>query len=116
MYQRETIIGTCIEKKNVPKGFGYHDRREELGFVYKAPSAKTPAAKAPIRAPAPPPKKAAPAASFAVGDQVRHKAFGQGKLVKMTPMGGDYLIEVDFEKVGVKKLMLRVAAMNMEKI
>ena len=34
----------------------------------------------------------------------------------MTPMGGDYLIEVDFEKVGVKKLMLRVAAMNMEKI
>ena len=112
----DEIPESCIEKKNVPKGYGFHDRREELGFVYKAPAAKTQAPKAPIHTPAPPQKKAAPSVSFSVGDQVRHKAFGQGKLVKMTPMGGDFLIEVDFEKVGIKKLMLRVAAMNMVKI
>ena len=106
----DEIPESCIEKKNVPKGYGYHDRREELGFVYQAPAAKTP-----VRAPAAPQKKAAPSADFSVGDQVQHKAFGAGKLVKMTPMGGDFLIEVDFEKVGTKKLMLRVAAMNMEK-
>ncbi len=106
----DEIPESCIEKKNVPRGYAYHDRREELGFVYKAP-----AAKAPVHAPAPQPKKTAPSASYAVGDQVLHKAFGPGKLVKMTPMGGDFLIEVDFERVGTKKLMLRVAAMNMEK-
>ena len=35
---------------------------------------------------------------------------------KMTPMGGDYLIEVSFDQLGTKKLMLRAAAQHMEKI
>ena len=30
-------------------------------------------------------------------------------------MGGDYLIEINFESVGVKKLMLRAAAQYMTK-
>ena len=107
----DEIPESCLEKKNVPKGYGYHDHREEPGFNHKSPTPK-----APLHAPTPPQKKAAPAANFAVGDQVKHKAFGPGRLVKMTPMGGDFLIEVEFENVGVKKLMLRVAAMNMEKI
>ncbi len=51
-----------------------------------------------------------------VGDRVRHKAFGEGRVVKMTPMGKDYLIEISFESVGSKKLMLRVASIYMEKI
>ena len=34
----------------------------------------------------------------------------------MTPMGGDFLIEVSFETLGAKKLMLRAAAQHMEKI
>ena len=106
----DEIPESCIEKKNVPKGYGYHDRREELGFMQKAPTAK-----APVHAPAPPQTKAALTVDFAVGDKVQHKAFGSGRLVKMTPMGGDFLIEVNFEKAGSKKLMLRVAAMNMKK-
>ena len=53
---------------------------------------------------------------FALGDNVRHKAFGEGVIVKMTPMGGDYLIEVNFEQQGAKKLMLRAASVHMEKI
>ena len=54
--------------------------------------------------------------SFRTGDLVRHKAFGAGKIIKMTPMGGDFLIEVSFEKLGTKKLMLRAAAQHMDKI
>ncbi len=107
----DEIPADCIEK-NIPRGYGYHEQRREQGFVHSAPEPKKQ-----LHVPAPPVKKpAAAAASFAVGDRVRHKAFGPGRLVKMTPMGGDYLIEVDFEKVGTKKLMLRVAALNMEKI
>ena len=118
----DEIPPACLEKKNVPKGYGFHDRREELGFVSCPPEQKKPAwapaqeTKKTVHSPVPPQKKAAAAPSFAVGDRVRHKAFGPGRLVKMIPMGGDFLIEVDFETSGVKKLMLRVAALNMEKI
>ncbi len=53
---------------------------------------------------------------FHTGDSVRHKAFGEGVIVKMTPMGGDCLVEINFEGTGSKRLMLRVAAAHMEKI
>ena len=53
--------------------------------------------------------------TFALGDSVKHKAFGSGVITKMSPMGGDYLIEINFEGIGVKKLMLRAAAKYMTK-
>ena len=59
------------------------------------------------------PPAASDAAAFKTGDTVTHKAFGKGIIVKMTPMGGDALIEVQFETAGTKKLMLRVAAQHM---
>ncbi|MBQ6403394.1 MAG: UvrD-helicase domain-containing protein [Oscillospiraceae bacterium] len=99
-----------IEKKNVPKGYGYRDKREETSLAYRAPKPQTHRVSAPSAAPA---AKTPPA--FAVGDHVVHKAFGPGVFRKMTPMGGDFLIEVEFEKVGTKKLMLRVAAQMMKK-
>ena len=46
---------------------------------------------------------------------MRHKAFGAGVITKLSPMGGDYLIEVNFENIGTKKLMLRAAAQHMSK-
>ncbi len=73
--------------------------------------------KAPIAAPKKPvmaPTGAA--AAFDVGDAVQHKAFGKGKIIKKSPMGGDALVEIEFETVGVKKLMLKVAAANMTKV
>ena len=57
-------------------------------------------------------KKAAD--NYAVGDKVSHTAFGNGVISKMTPMGGDSLIEIQFES-GVKRLMLRAAEQNMVK-
>ena len=104
-------------KKNIPKGYGYHDRSREASY-YQRSSAPRSSYAAPAPKPAPPakPKAAPPAPSYAVGDRVEHTAFGAGTLSKMTPMGGDYLIEVAFDSVGTKKLMLRAAALHMKKL
>ena len=52
---------------------------------------------------------------YNVGDHVVHKAFGRGVIEKLTPMGGDALVEINFELAGNKKLMLRIASRNMQK-
>ena len=56
------------------------------------------------------------AAVFAVGDRVEHTAFKQGVIVKMTPMGGDHLVEIEFESAGMKRLMLKAASRYMKKV
>lgn len=56
-----------------------------------------------------------PAQTFAVGDAIFHKAFGAGVISKMTPMGGDHLMEITFEEAGVKRLMLKAASHHMTK-
>ena len=103
-----------IEKRGIPKGYGYSEKSSvQKEFAQRAPSHT-------VRRPvAPPPSslpKAAEAPKFTVGDRVLHKAFGEGKLVKMTPMGNDYLIEIEFDSGVVKKLMLRAAVQHMVKI
>ena len=50
------------------------------------------------------------------GDMVEHTAFGKGLVMSMRPMGGDALIEVAFDKVGTKKLMLKSAGAHMKKL
>lgn len=52
---------------------------------------------------------------FHVGDRILHKAFGKGTVEKLTPMGGDALMEIRFDSGETKRLMLRVAARNMSK-
>lgn len=42
---------------------------------------------------------------FKVGDTVCHKSFGTGTVLTVTPMGGDMLLEVAFDKAGTKKMM-----------
>ena len=61
-------------------------------------------------------KSAAPALSIKKGDQVRHKAFGDGMVLSVQPTGGDTLVEIAFDNVGTKRLMLKFAAAQMEKI
>ena len=107
-------------RKNVPKGYGYRDpSREQRAYGYDARRSAQ-AQRSSIRPPEPPKtsavKQTAPSVSFELGDRVRHKAFGPGRIVKKTPMGGDYLIEIDFDQLGPKKLMLRAAAINMTKL
>lgn len=53
---------------------------------------------------------------LSAGDQVCHSAFGQGMVLSVRPMGGDALIEVAFDKVGTKKLMLKAAGAHLTKL
>ncbi len=100
-------------KKNIPRGYGYGEKsRIQSEFARKSPrQGRSPVAAPTVKAPAAPAK----APSFQLGDKVRHKAFGPGVINKLTPMGGDYLIEINFESAGTKKLMLRAAAQFMSK-
>lgn len=43
--------------------------------------------------------------NFAVGDKVSHKVFGNGIIVKITPIANDMMMEISFESVGNKKVM-----------
>lgn len=43
----------------------------------------------------------------AVGDRIRDEKFGEGTVLKATPMGGDVMLEVAFDTVGTKKLMAK---------
>lgn len=56
-----------------------------------------------------------PTLQLSAGDQVNHKTFGDGMVISVTPMGGDALVEVAFEQVGTKKLMLKTAGVHMTK-
>ena len=89
----------------------YGSRSGQNGYGRAA--ATQPARKPPVAAPRPA-AKAVP--DFKAGDRVNHKAFGPGTISKLTPMGGDALVEIEFDKMGTKRLMLRVAAQNMEKL
>ena len=63
--------------------------------------------------------KSEPAAAkptFSVGDKVEHMAFGRGEITKLTPMGGDALVEISFDGGTVKRLMLRAASSHMKKV
>ncbi len=53
---------------------------------------------------------------FRKGDMLTHKAFGKGMVLAITPMGGDALIEIAFDTVGTKKLMLKSASQHMTKL
>ncbi|MBQ7131299.1 MAG: UvrD-helicase domain-containing protein [Oscillospiraceae bacterium] len=46
---------------------------------------------------------------FSVGDRVKHNIFGEGTVLKVTPMANDNMLEVAFDKTGTKKLMANFA-------
>ena len=59
---------------------------------------------------------AAPLMQLQQGDMVEHTAFGKGMVLSVRPMGGDALVEVAFDQVGAKKLMLKSAGSHMKKL
>ena len=60
--------------------------------------------------------KAQPLPQLRKGDMVRHTAFGTGMVLSVQPMGGDALLEIAFDNVGTKKLMLKAASQFMTKL
>ncbi|MBR6917755.1 MAG: UvrD-helicase domain-containing protein [Clostridia bacterium] len=58
-------------------------------------------------------KQYAPEA-FAEGARVRHSTFGAGTVLSVKKMGADLLYEIEFDKVGKKKLMATYARLQKE--
>ena len=83
-----------------------------FGAGYSGAGAKTPAAK--ISFTGAPAAKAAPAGSkhYEPGDIVEHKVFGRGTVLKVKPAAGDQIVEINFEKVGIKKTMANFAPLT----
>ncbi len=106
----EEIPSEHIKKSYIPKGYNFSDKPRGFEDFNKPSHHK---AVRPIITPAS--EKAAPPA-FRKGDMVSHRSFGTGMIVTMTPMGGDHLVEIAFDKVGTKRLMLKAASKLMEKI
>jgi DNA helicase-2/ATP-dependent DNA helicase PcrA len=50
--------------------------------------------------------------TYNVGDTVRHKSFGTGVILTLTPMGNDVLMEIAFDKAGTKKVMANFAKLE----
>ena len=62
------------------------------------------------------PAASAPLLQLSSGDQIHHKTFGDGLVISVIPMGGDALLEVAFDTVGTKKLMLKTAGVHITKL
>ena len=52
------------------------------------------------------------AGNYVVGQQVSHKTFGKGMILKVTPMGADSMLEIAFDNVGTKKIMANFAKLT----
>ena len=63
-----------------------------------------------------PVQNAVPSLQLSKGDIVNHKAFGRGMVLSVQAMGGDALVEIAFDNVGTKRLMLKSAAAYMTKV
>jgi len=52
--------------------------------------------------------------SWQVGDRAKHATFGAGTITAIKPMGNDSLLTVQFDTVGVKKIMANFAKLTRE--
>lgn len=50
--------------------------------------------------------------TYHTGETVKHRIFGEGTIIDATPMGNDTLLEVDFSKVGKKRIMANFAKLE----
>ena len=63
-------------------------------------------------APTAPKPVSAGAKHYEPGDVVEHKVFGRGKVVSVKAAAGDQIVEINFEKVGIKKTMANFAPLT----
>jgi DNA helicase-2/ATP-dependent DNA helicase PcrA len=84
-YSPKTTVNYTAKAKNFASGFG-------SGFASKP--------------------AATPSVMYTAGQQVSHKTFGVGLILKVTPMGADSMLEIAFDKVGTKKIMANFAKLE----
>ncbi len=107
----EEIPEQDLDRGFVPRGYRYSD--PPRGFEQSVSRPRRPN---PIRPVVTPATAKAPPPQFHKGDMVEHKSFGRGMIVSMTPMGGDFLVEIAFDNLGIKRLMLRAASRLLKKL
>jgi len=91
-----------------PAGYG--------SYGYISRPAYTPPAKKPAVSHVAPPVKETKLLAVQKGDMVQHTAFGKGMVLSVLAMGNDALVEIAFDKVGTKKLMLKTASAHMKRL
>ena len=108
------IIQPRAQQRPARDSFDYHNRAGasagDRSYPVSRPAARRPGITPPSQA------KAKEPPAFALGDKVKHRAFGLGEITKVSPMGGDALLEITFEGVGLKRLMLRAAGQFMTRV
>jgi DNA helicase-2/ATP-dependent DNA helicase PcrA len=103
-----------VEEKGRPRRQPQREGFREEDFSQVPPSVRSAKpAPAAYRQPAP---KAAPLPDYHKGDMVRHSAFGQGMILSVQYVGGDALMEIAFDNVGTKRMMLKTASNFMQKL
>lgn len=53
-----------------------------------------------------------PNVSYSIGDRIHHRVFGEGTILKATPMSNDTLLEIAFDTKGTKKVMANYAKIS----
>lgn len=89
------------------RGFGSFGSRPERGTVAPPPTRTTPTV-----GQAPASRASSVSVSFKAGDRVKHRVFGEGTVLSVTPMGNDNLVETIFDRVGTKKIMANFAKLQ----
>lgn len=102
----ETKLKQAIAGGN-SEGFGYNSYQKDYG---NSSSQKAPEPKSTYREFSS--SITANTVEYAKGMRVRHKVFGEGTVLKTTPMGGDSLLEIAFDNCGTKKLMSNFVKME----
>ncbi len=93
----------CRSRSDAPPAFSF---AASISPRRPAPARPATSGFRPAGSPAP----SAPAVQ--VGQRVSHKTFGEGMVLSVTPMGGDTLLEIAFDRVGTKKLMSNFAKLT----
>ena len=92
--------------------------RPAYGFVerrsYTPPRAQKPSPRPSFQSAPAPSGPALP--EYQKGDMLEHKAFGRGMVLSAQRMGGDVLLEIAFDGVGNKRLMLKTSAQYIKKL
>ena len=103
--RKAQVLNDFWSERSYSGGFSSYKQDNDFSFgAFNAPPKKP--------TPQPQSKPAAPSLECSVGMRVRHKTFGEGMVLSVTPMGNDTLIEVAFDTVGTKKLMSNFAKLT----
>ena len=106
-HESPNSYGGCHTVQSTGFGSGY-GRSRGAGSAVPAGAGTSTLAGAPTAA-APKKKEAV---SYAPGDIVEHRVFGRGTVLNATPIAGDCIVEIQFDRVGVKKTMANYAPLK----